>query len=62
MADAESKIEVPRDMLVEADSMLSWFWHRYLPADVRQIEQQRYDRIINALRNAYEKRSKGATS
>jgi formylmethanofuran dehydrogenase subunit E-like metal-binding protein len=49
-------VTLDREIVVAADSLLSWLWHRHVSPSVREQEQQEYDRVIAAFRNACEPR------
>lgn len=55
-SEAPTSVTLDREIVVAADSLLSWLWHRHTPHAVRVQEQQEYDRVIAAFRNAYEPR------
>jgi hypothetical protein len=48
-------VTIPREIVVAADSLLSWLWHRHVPQQIREREQREYDRIIAVLRRAQER-------
>lgn len=56
MADARpdataATVDVPLDLLIRADSLLSLLWHRHVPADRRDAELQvDVERTIDDLR------------
>ena len=50
-------LTVPRELVIRADSLLSLLWHRYVPAERKDVSLRvDVERTIGELRQAYEPR------